>query len=65
MADGLQYLLKAPSKKLVDELFIAAFKHRVGDTSEFEAEAAKALSITEEEAEKVCIMMTFLLHGCC
>jgi hypothetical protein len=54
MAEGLQFLLKAPSKKLVDELFIAAFKNRGGDTSELEAEISNALTITPEEAERVC-----------
>lgn len=47
-------MLKAPSKKLVDELFIAAFKNRGGDTSELEAEISNALTITPEEAERVC-----------
>jgi len=50
MTEGLQFLLKAPSKKVVDELFIATFKNRNGDLNEIAGETATALGITTEEA---------------
>jgi len=61
MAEGLQFLLKAPSRKLVDELFTAAFKNRGGDTSELETEITTALTITPEEAERLVKSIQFVI----
>jgi hypothetical protein len=52
--NGLQYLLKAPSKKVVDQIFVEIFKNRSGVIrQEILQSLVAALSITLEESEEV------------
>jgi len=63
LTEGLQLLIKAPSKKLVDELFIASFKNRNGDINEMAGETASALSISTEESVQLLSSLRYVVKS--
>eukprot|EP01122_Echinamoeba_exundans_P001500 TRINITY_DN11539_c0_g1_i1.p1 TRINITY_DN11539_c0_g1~~TRINITY_DN11539_c0_g1_i1.p1 ORF type:complete len:189 (-),score=34.64 TRINITY_DN11539_c0_g1_i1:81-647(-) len=52
--DGLQYLLKAPSQKAVEDLFLLSFQNRNSRITPQERKStAQALEISEEESQQL------------
>lgn len=60
---GLIHLLKAPSKKIVSEIFSEIFKNRKGPISSILVNSlVSALTLSEKEAENVSNKTLFIIN---